>query len=242
MNTFGFSAGAWLAIATVVSAGASAYGSYQQGKAAEMMGNYNAHQQELQTRMQLMGVQAQAEAQKRAAEAQFAMRQQEAQARFNNAKTIENQVAGQSAAARETARRKTDEYQRFVAGQRSAIAASGIVESSGTPLDILAETAGKIQLEREDSLYADELKRRSLFREADLERLGGRLALAGASLDRSSSITSAALNAAAGQAKYRSGMRRAEITRLTGQADRYNANWQAVGTIISGVGSAAKAL
>lgn len=227
------------ATAALAGAGIAAYGSYQQGKTSEMMGRYNAHQQELNAKMQLMQMQAQSNAAKRAAEAEYALRGQEAQAKFANAKTIENQVAGTSAAARETARRKTEEYQRFVGTQRANIAASGFVESSGTPLDLLAETASKIQLEREDSLYQDEMNRRSLFREADLERLGGHLALAGASLDRSSAVAGAGLQAAAGLAQYRSGMREAEITRLTGQNNRYASNMAAVGTIISGVSSGA---
>lgn len=243
--TFGWTAATWAAITAVsaiAGAGVSAYGSYQQGKASDMMAQYNAHQQERNTQMQLMQMQAQSEAQKRAAEAQFALRSQESQARFNNAKTIENQVAGTSAAAREAARRKTEQYQRFVSTQRAAIASSGFVESSGTPLDILADTAGKIQLEREDALYNDELQRRSLFREAELERLGGQLALAGASLDRSSSLASSVLTAASGKAQYNQGMREAEITRLTGANNQYAANWGAVGTVLSGVTSAATAL
>jgi hypothetical protein len=231
-----------LAGAALAGAGVSAYGSYQQGKTSALMGQYNAHQQERNAQMQLMQMQAQSEAQKRAAEAQFALRNQEATARFNNAKTIENQVSGTSAAARESARRKTEQYQRFVSTQRANIAASGFVEASGTPLDILAETAGKIQLEREDALYADELARRSMFREADLERLGGQLALAGASLDRSSSIASSVLTAAAGKAQYNQGLREAEITRLTGANNQYAANWGAVGTVLTGIGSAASAV
>jgi hypothetical protein len=226
----------------LVGAGTAAYGSAQQGKSAQLLANYNAYQQERNTRMQLSQVQAQVEAQRNAANAEFALRQQEAQARFNNAKTIENQVAGQSAAARVTAQRKTEEYARFVGSQRAAIASSGIVESSGTPLDLLAETAQKIQLEREDSLYADELNRREMFREADLERLGGQLALAGATLDRSSSIMGANLAGAAGQAEYRSGLRRAEIMRLTGQADRAAANNQALAQGIGGLTGAYRSI
>lgn len=227
------------AVATAVGAGISAYSLYQQGRASDVMGRYNAHQQELNAKMQLMQMLAESNARKKAAEAEFALRSQEAQAKFANAKTIENQVAGTSAAARETARRKTEEYQRFMGTQRANIAASGFVESSGTPLDLLAETASKIQLEREDSLYQDEMNRRSMFREADLERLGGHLALAGASLDRNSALVGAGMQAAAGLADYRRGLREAEITRLTGQNNRYAANIGAVGTIISGVSSGA---
>lgn len=227
------------AVATVAGAGISAYGSYQQGQTAEAMGVYNAHQQELNTKMSLMQAQAQAAIQQKAAAAQFAMRQQEANAKFSNAKIIEAQVEGTSAAARETTRRKTEEYGRFMGSQRASIAANGFVESSGTPLDFLAQTAEKIQLEREDSIHQENNSRTSFFREADLERLGGHLALAGASLDRNSALAGASLTAASGMAAYRRGMREAEITRLTGQNDRYAANFQAAGTILNGIGAGA---
>jgi hypothetical protein len=230
----------WVALGVaVVGAGYSAYNSYQQGKTADAMAKYNAHQQELNAKMQLMGMQAQAAMQKRQAEANFRLRSAEAQARFNNATSIENQVEGQSRSVRETIRRKSSEYERFQGTQRAVIAKSGLVESTGTPLDILAETAATIQLEREDTLYSDELNRRSLFREAELERLGGKLALAGATLDRSSEVAGAGLRAAAGQMEYRSRMRDAEITRLSGAAQRQAYTGQAWGTLLSGVGGAA---
>lgn len=223
----------------VVTAAVSAYGQYQSGKQQQLISDYNAHQQDLNAQMGLMQMQAESETKKRAAEAQFALRQQEANARFNNATSIENSAESQSANARETARRRTEEYGRFVSTQRANIAANGIVEASGTPLDILAETQGKIQLEREDALYADNLNRQTLFREASMERLGGKLALAGATLDRNSSLAGAGLTAAAGQAKYRSDMRASELTRLTGDAALYGAKWQATGTLLSGISSAA---
>ena len=220
-------------------AGYSAYSSYQQGKTADALGQYNAHQQELNTKMQLMGMQAQAAAQKRAAEAQMALRTSEANARLANAKSIENSVEAQSRNTRESIRRKASEYERFQGTQRAVIGKSGLVEASGTPLDILAETAATIQLEREDQLYSDELNRRTLFREADLERLGGKLAMAGATLERNSSIAEAGLRSASGQGAYRSGMREAEIMRLSGAAQKSAYQAQAWGTLFTGIGNAA---
>lgn len=238
-NTMGISAAAWVAIAvSVAGAAVSAYGQYQQGKAADMMAKYNAHQQEYNARMQLMSMQAESEARKQQAEANYRLRNAEAQAKFSNAKQIESQAEAQSRNARESMRRKAEELGRFASTQRANIAASGVVESSGTPLDILAETAGKIQLEREDNLYADEMNRRSLFREADLERLGGKLAQAGATLDRSSEVFGANLQAATGQAQYRSAMREAELTRLAGAAQKYTSKYAAAGTLLSGASSA----
>jgi hypothetical protein len=227
------------AFIALAGAGYSAYSSYQQGKTADAFAKYNAHQQQLNAKMQLMSVQAQAMMQKRMAEAQFRLRQGEADARFANARSIEVTAEAQSRSVRESIRRKAGEFERHQGTQRAMIAKSGVVESSGTPLDILAETAATIQLEREDALHADELNRRTLFREADLERLGGRLALAGATLEKNSAVAEAGLRSAAGQAQYRSGVREAEITRLTGAAQRQAYTGQAWGTLLSGVGSAA---
>ena len=151
---------------------------------------------------------------------------------------IEQTAEAQSRVARESIRRKAGENQRAQGQQRAAIAASGIVESAGTPIDILAETAAQVQMDREDSLYADELNRRSLFRDADMERLGGRITLAGGALERSTTLAEVALRSAAGRAEYLRGLHEAEITRLTGAAQKQGYYGQAQGTLLSGIGSA----
>jgi hypothetical protein len=227
------------AVVGVAGAGYSAYSSYQQGKTANAMAQYNAHQQEFNAKMQLMGMQAQAAMQKRQAEANFGFRRGEAQAKFSNAVAIENTVEARSRSARESIRRKATEYEGLQAAQRADIGTRGIVESTGTPKDLAAKLAETIQAERENSLYADELDRRSLFREAQLERLGGQFALAGATLNRSSEIAGATLRGAAGQMEYGSRMWDAEIARLSGKAQREAYNGQAWGTLLSGVGSSA---
>lgn len=226
-------------VVTVIGAGVSAYSSYQQGKQADMMAQYQAHQQEFNARVQLMTMQAEANARKATADANLKFRTAESQAKFQNAKLLTQQAESESRNVRESIRRKSEESGRFIGAQRAKIAASGIVESSGTPLDILAETAGKIQLEREDTLYADSVNRAALFREAQLQRFGGELAIAGATMDRNSEISGIALSRAASDVEYRRGMRDAEITRLTGKADRTTANYKAAGTLLSGFSSAA---
>lgn len=222
----------------VAGAAVSAHGQRKQGQMSDAMAQYNARQQMLNAQMQLMVVQAQTKMQKRMAEANFRMRKAEADAHEANAVSIERTAHAHSRVAREGIRRKGGEDRRAQGEQRAIIAASGIMESTGTPLDILAETAAQIQLNREDALYADELNRRSLFREADMERLGGKMALAGATLNRSSALAEAGLHAAAGMAQYRRGLHEAEIMRLTGSAQRQSANAQSWGTLFSGVSGA----
>jgi len=228
------------AIATAVGAGVSAYGQYQAGRTQDAIAQFNAKAQERNARMNLMAMQASAAAQKRQAEANFALASAQAQAHYNNARSIENHALGQDRINREIIRRRREQFSEAQGAQRAAIAASGVVESSGTPLDLVSEMAGTIQRDQEEQLYNFELERRTLFREAQMERLGGDLAMAGATLDRSSSLREASLTAASARMQYLSGRREAEITRLTGRAARQAGTIGATATLFSGLGSAAQ--
>lgn len=225
--------------ASVISAGISAYGSYQSGKSQQAIANANAKEQDRQARNSLATLQAQSQMQAAEADINFKLRQSEANARKQNADLIEQQAQAQDALSRANLQKRRQEYGAMQAQQRTAIAQSGLVEASGTPLDLLAETAEAIQRDQSEQHASNEAQRRTLFREADLERLGGELALQGATMDRQLGLTQSALTGFRAQAEYLSGMRGAEITRLTGKAARQSANYQAVATIFSGISSAA---
>lgn len=226
-------------VTSLVGAGVSAYGQYQSGKAQSAIAQFNARQQEQQAKMSLLGMQAQAAQQRADAEANFKLRAAEAQARFNNADSIKNQAIGQEAIDRANLMRRRQQFERSAAEQRAAIAASGASEASGTPLDLLAETAAQIEIDQQDQHYANNNARSTLFREADMERLGGSLALAGATLNRNSALAEASLREGGARAQYLAGRAEAEITRLTGRAAQRAGNISAVGTVFSGIGSAA---
>jgi predicted PP-loop superfamily ATPase len=225
--------------ASLVGGGIAAYSSYQAGKTNAAISSFNAMNQEKNAKMQLLAMQTQANLQKQAAEAQYALRSQEAQAKFNNATSIENQALGQDRINRVNLQKRREEMERQAASTRAAIAASGAVESSGTPLDILAETAATIQRDQEEQHYEGELNRISLLREAQMERLGGSLALAGATLDRNSEVAAAGLNRSAARSSYLSGMREANLTRLSGKSAARSGAIQAGATLFSSIGSAA---
>lgn len=225
-------------IMTVVAAGVSAYGMYQSGKSQEAISNYNAQNREREAEMRLLAMRTQAAQQQQQAEANFKLRKIESDARMNNAKSMEGQALAQDAVDRLNLRKRREDFARMVGKQRADIAASGVSESSGTPLDLLAETQAKIRQDQNEQKYVQDVRRRTLFNEAAVERLGGKLALAGATLDRDSSVAAAALNEASAQGEYLSGMREAEITRLTGSAARTSANYQAAGTLLSGLSGA----
>ena len=223
---------------SVVGAGVGAYSSYQSGRNQQIMADMNAAQQERNSRNQLIAMQTQANLAKRDAEANFMLRSAESQARMNNAKSIENQQLGQDRINRVNLRKRREEMSRFQGTQRANIAASGLVESTGTPLDVLAETAATIQQDQEEQFYGMELQRRTIFREAEMERLGGRLALAGATLDRNSGVAAASLQQAAAGSEYRANMRSAEITRAGGAFAKEQGAWGAGATLFTGLGEA----
>lgn len=225
--------------ATVIGAGISAYGQYQAGQTQNAVAQFNAQQQTLNAQMQSRAMQAQATMQRATALANFKLASAEAQARINNAKSIEAQALIQDDINLENLRKRREGFAELQGQQRAAIAASGVVEAAGTPLDLLAETANRIQQDQEEQHYAGELKRETLFSEAYNERLGGQFAKAGATLDRDSSLAAALLNDAAGRAAYLAGTREAEITRLTGSAAARAGLFQSGATLFSGIGDAA---
>lgn len=226
--------------ATVIGAGVGAYGQYQSGQTQSAIAQFNAQNQQINARNQLVSMQAQSQIQAADAQNNFELRSAEAQAQTQNGKAIELQISGQDAVDRQNLIKRQQDYARAQGTQRAVIASSGVSESSGTPLDLLAETAGKIQQDQEEQFYGDTMQRRTLFSEAAQERLGGKFALAGATLDKDSTLAQAGLTNAAATAQYLSGLRGAEITRLTGAASAQAGEYQAGATLFSGIGSAAQ--
>jgi len=226
--------------ATAIGAGVTAYSQHQAGKTQEAIAAFNAHQQAKQAETNRLQMELTAATQQQQAQANFLLRQQEAAAHYNNAKSLENRALGQDAINRENLIKRRQEFAEMQASQRASLAAAGVSESSGTPLDLLAETAMRIQQDQEEQHYGNEMKRRTLFAEADQERLGGRLAAAGATLDRDSQVTGAALKEAAGRSEYLAGMRQAELTRLTGKAAAQAGDLNAVATLFSSHAEAGK--
>jgi hypothetical protein len=115
-------------------------------------------------------------------------------------------------------------------------------QSTGTPSDLIAYQVLLHNLENDDTSYKSELENLSLFREAEMERFGGKMALAGATLDRSSELASAGLSAAKGLAEYRSGLRQAELTRLSGAATAQGYRGEASASLFSGIATGATGL
>jgi hypothetical protein len=201
---------------SAVGAGVSFIGQMQQAKAAQGIANANAALQQQNSQMEAATLRAQAEIQKNTAAQNLRLRQQEAGARFENANVMRQRALAQDEINAANIRKKREEYGRMQATQVARYAAAGIVESTGSPLSLIAETAGIIARDIGEQTYADNLRQQGLLREASLERLGGEFALAGATLDYSSELSASKIRESSAAATLLTGQRQSEITRLAG--------------------------
>lgn len=141
--------------ASLASAGMAYYGQQQQAQAASRMAQYNYAVQEQQMRMQ-------AGMQKIAAEQQYA-------AGMQNAKIMENEGLRVEQEARERARRMRTENERLAGAQRARFGKAGVV-MEGTPLAVMAESAGLMELAVSDELYKANNERSAFYRKAEVEK------------------------------------------------------------------------
>lgn len=195
--------------ASLASAGVSYYGQQQQAASAQRMASYNHA-------VQLQQMQMQAQMQKIAADQQY-------QAGLQNAKTMENEAMRVEAEARERARRMRQENERIAGAQRARFGKAGVT-SAGSPLAVMAESAGLMELAVADELYKANLERSAFYRKAEVEKWQ-----AGYSL-----IDKAAADYNAMTASYR-----AQPILLEGQNTANALRVNSYGSLISGVGDAA---
>jgi len=215
------------------------YGSYSSGVAQQAISKINAAQQEKNAKMQYMALIGSSNLQKASAIANFKLRSLEAQAKENNAISIENQALGGDAATRANLERFRDQANRVIAKQRAQVVASGMVEGVGTPLDLLAESAGNSVRQQQDILYANELSKANLQQQAAMERFSGQVGLAQASIEKKAALRESTLRKAQAKAGYASELQSAAITRMTGNATARAGAIQAGGTLLSGIGEGA---
>lgn len=237
------------AVTSAVGTGISVAGGLSQARRANSLAQYNALAQTQNAREQQQAAMLNAAMMRQqsgytAAQARMndALAQSEAQARFNNAQTLRNQAEAQTSADRENIKRTQLEQSRFTGSQRASIAGSGVVES-GSPLEILAESAGDMQAALNEQQYQSELGRRQTLGRASLEQFGGEMARSHAGIDLWSGLAeanlqkqSARLEEQRGASLYRQGQRQAEITRMGGAADAQGARYGAYGSLFSGLG------
>lgn len=200
------------AVTSLASAGMSFYGQQQQAAAAQRMAQYNyavqKSQMEMQNQMAAQGAQAQA--------AVFGY----------NATVAQNEALRTENEARERARRMRSENERMLGAQRASYGKAGVT-SEGSPLMIMADTAGLAELAVADELYKADAQRSGLYTQSALEQFKGRMAqFEGAGYS---------LNAANAGAFARPAL-------MAGMNDASALRMGSYGSLISGVGSAANSL
>jgi len=89
-----------------------------------------------------------------------------------NAKVAENQAIQQEMEANESIRRRRREQRGFKGRQRAKFAAAG-VQYEGTPLAVMAESAGLMELQNADFYRASQSRSSSLYSQASLTRQEG---------------------------------------------------------------------
>jgi len=140
---------------SLASAGMSYYGQQQQAASAQRLANYNYQ-------VQLQQMQMQSQMQKIAAEQQYA-------AGMQNAKIMENEGLRVEQEARERARRMRQENDRLLGTQRARFGKAGVA-TSGSPLAVMAESAGLMNMAVGDELYKADMERSAFYRKAEVEK------------------------------------------------------------------------
>ena len=99
-----------------------------------------------------------------------AMSQEEDMQKYN-ASLRESEAKQKQLETRESVKRQRTENDRFKSSQRAAFAKAGIT-STGTPLEVMSQTAADLELSVLDTAYAGESQRRSLMQQASVNRMG----------------------------------------------------------------------
>lgn len=221
-------------ILSAVGTGVSFIGGLQQASATKAIAAQNAIIQQQNARQEAAALTAQAEITRLQTNQNFQNELLETTQASRNADALHDRARVQEAIDAANLRRVREEGERLQAGQRAKFAAANIVDSTGSPLSILAETAGLIQKDLNERTYHNNLQAAGLYTEAATERLGGSLALAGATIDKNAGLASAGLHDASATATLLTGNRKAEITRLSGRAEATGLRYGALGNLLSG--------
>lgn len=147
--------------------------------------SYSAQQSAAKDNAQLalLNAQAQTQAAKQAGQlgamqasinAQLAQKDEEAAKA--NADALERQAAIGTGIAQDNIRKTREEYARMLAAQRVQAAKAGVADTTGSPLELLMQTASKEQSTADQMRYEDEVNRRGLFGGAVEQRNAGVMA------------------------------------------------------------------
>lgn len=217
----------------------SAYGTYRQGRANERVANMNADLANKEARQQLMLAKLQGRLAKQQAEAQYRAEMAESQAAYLNAQGVDSERRAMEARSQEEIRRRRDNIDHIVSEKQAMFATSGVVGSTGTALQVMADAVVAEESNAIDQHYLANVERTRLLFEADVERArGGRIgAFAGA--QKVINLNAAKVAGLAAQVGARNKMSQADIDRQAGKYLRRQSTISAVAQGIGGVANGA---
>ena len=201
-----------------VGTGVSVYGLREQRRTSESLANYNYRVAEANASYQSRLVAYQTQVQRRQLEYEAAIH-------AANAKVLESQAIAAESAGTERLRRTAREGERLRGTQTARYAAAGVA-IEGTPMDVIAESAGDLQITLNDVKYAAEMDARGFRHQAGEELTRQRLSLL------SSEFTK--FRGELAQEGIRQGLAGARIAQLSGLDRSRGYGLAAVGTLLSG--------
>lgn len=103
-----------------------------------------------------------------------------------------------AAYAEENTRLELEQFNRqaeqFQSSQRAGYAKAGVELSSGSPLEVLADTAGQIQLDRNIIRYRGDVEKASWLNQASMARYNSKISLISGILNMGGSLISSGAN------------------------------------------------
>ena len=200
-----------------VGTGVQYFGAQAAAKSQAQFGLMNAQaaaqSAQLQGRQQMLQAQLQQAAASSAAKSAAA-----------NAAAMRDQTEAESRIAQENLRRSRNEFAKTFAEMRAGAGSSGVLETTGSPLDFLVSAASDQQMFEAEQRWADENNRRKGYRAAEAEAMQGKQSTLNANLY--------ALEGVAAQARARLGVTQAKL-------DGYAASAQARGSSLAAFGGLA---
>ena len=225
------------ALGSIAGAGLSFYGQQQQAAAASRMAQYNYAVAQQQAQLQAQAAQYQAELSYRQSQMAAGAAQAQYQAQLNNAAQYDQQALRVEQEARERARRMREENERMLGAQRARYGKSGVT-SAGSPLTVMAETAGLLELGVADELYKADLERSAFYRKGEVERFQAGFSL----LDKAAAEYEMAASRFQGNAArqgYALAMNTARGERMAGMNSASALRMGSYGSLLQGAGDVA---
>lgn len=163
------------------------------------------------------------------AEVQAAGARAQSASAANNAAALQEQTEAESRTTSENIRRSRDEFSRTLGAMRAGIGDSGVLETTGSPLDFLVKASEDEQLYESELRWQDENNRRAGYRKAAIEKSQSNQLGLNASLFQ--------IQGAADQAAGRIAASRATMAGYEGIAVAQGMNAGATASLISNIGS-----